>query len=149
MASTGPDPGPDDFLLERGRLLRTLAASLRDAPSRAASALIEALRLHAFVEERLCFPSLLAAGLPEARDVVAAAREALAGLSRALDQLPGPESSERSRLTAELAARVAAYTAFEQHRLVPLLAKLPAVTLREMGLEIQELVGRRGRARGA
>ena len=149
MASIGPDPGPDDFLLERGRLLRDLAASLRDTPARTAPALREALRLHGLIEERLCFPSLLAAGVPEAKNVVAAAREALAGLSRGLDGLPGSDSPQQPRIAAELASRVAAYAAFEQRRLVPLLARLPAVTLHEMGLEIQELVGRRGRARGA
>ncbi len=70
---------------------------------------------------------------------MAAARKARGALLEALEGLRGPEC----------AARLDAYASFEEAQLLPLFAALPGVTLREMALEIQELIGPRGRARGA
>ncbi len=143
MSGIGPDPGPDVYLFHQGGRLRALSSSLRDATSRAAAgALRDALRLRAAVEERVCFPPLLAAGGSQAGEVVGASRKIRGEL---LDALEGPEGARDPAIPA----RVEAYASFEQERLLPLFAALPGVTLREMALEIQELVGRRGRARGA
>jgi len=143
MNGTGPDPGPDIFLFHHLRRLKALASSLRDTPSRAAAgALMDALRLHAAIEERICFPPLLGAGGPAVGEVVAASRKARGLLLDAL----GETGSARG---PELGAQLDAYASFEEERLLPLFKALPGVTLREMALEIQELVGPRGRARGA
>lgn len=134
MNGTGPDPGPDVFLLHHLRRLRALAT-----PRVAADSLREALRLHALVEERICFPTLLSAGAPGTVEAVAGARKARGAL---LDELQGPRGPD-------FAERVDAYASYEEEWLLPLFAVLPGVTLREMALEIQELIGPRGRARGA
>ena len=140
MSGIGPDPGPGVFLEQHLRRLHALALPLRDTSSRAAAdALRRALRLHASIEERICFPSILSARIPFAGEVVAAARTSRGALLEALDGSRGPD----------VAARLDAYASFEEHRLLPLFAALPGVTLREMALEIQELLGSRGRARGA
>jgi hypothetical protein len=150
MDSIGPDPGPDLFLSQDDRHLKALAAPLRDTPSRdALGALEDALRLHASVEERVCFPPLLSASAAAAGEVVAAARKVRGALLESLRGLAESPRWERPRLGAGIADRLDAYAAFEETRLVPLFARLPGVTLREMGLEIQELVGPPGRARGA
>jgi hypothetical protein len=147
----GPDPGPEEFLSDHGWRLEQLSDALRAEPeSRSRSAeLAEELRVHARIEERLCFPALVAANPLEARDVVAAARRAQAGLSQGIEQLSRAPVLESAELAASLADRVGSYGNFERARLLPMFSVLPAVTLREMGLEIQEILGRSPRARGA
>jgi hypothetical protein len=138
MDGPGPDPRPDLFLFHHLRQLKALAASLREAPSRAAAdALRDGLLLHAAIEERVCFPPLLPVPGSAAGEAVAASRKARSAL---LVKLKGPERDRGP----ELAARLEAYASLEQERLFPRLASLPGVTLREMALEIQELIGRRG-----
>jgi len=154
MGEQAPDPSPDVFLLHHNLYLRELFAAYDQAAKAGggregafAPAILNALTLHFLIEEQLCFPSLLSLRSTVVQSRIGGARTAHAAIRKLLEALAGEGRDDRKELMATLEPRVAAYMDFEESQLLPCLSALPEVTLREMSLEMQELLAKRGRFR--
>jgi hypothetical protein len=140
------------FLLQHNLYVRELFAGYDEAAKAGggkegdyAPAILNALTLHFQIEEQLCFPSLLALRSPVAQSRVGGARNAHATIRKLLEGLAGEGPDDQKALMATLKPMVAAYMDFEESQLLPCLSDLPEVTLREISLEMQELLAKRGR----
>lgn len=151
MIDPEADPPPERFLAEDQHHLRTLVAETRQAVDAGESggpplrSLGDALRFHVRIEETLIFPSLLSLHSRTAEDAVRQARGAQSELLESWGELEDAPLQDRTSLAQALELRTEAYLGFEADRLLPILSTLPGVTRREIGLEIQELVGKGSR----
>jgi len=154
MGEQAPDPSPDVFLLQHNLYLRELFAGYDEAAKAGgrregdfAPPILNALTLHFLIEEQLCFPSLLALRSPVVQSRVGGARNAHASIRKLLDGLAAEGEDDQKALMTTLKPMVTAYMDFEESQLLPCLSDLPDVTLREISLEMQELLAKRGRFR--
>ena len=152
MGEQAPDPSPDVFLSHHNLYLRELFAGYDEAAKAGggregdyAPAILNGLTLHFLIEEQLCFPSLLSLRSPVVQIRVGSARNAHAAIRKLLEALAAEGQDDQKKRMATLEPRVAAYMDFEESQLLPCLSALPEVTLREMSLEMQELLAKRGR----
>jgi len=148
MGEQAPDPSPDEFLLRDNLILRELFAGYGGAArtggrgSDYVPAILHALTLHFLIEEQACFPSLRS---PVAQSRVGIARNAHTAIRKLLEALAAHGREEERALMTTLEPMVHAYMDFEESQLLPCLSELPGVTLREMSLEMQELLAKQGR----
>jgi hypothetical protein len=152
MGEQAPDPSPEEFLLHHNLYLRELFAGYDEAARAGGGregdfvpAILNAWTLHCLIEEQLCFPSLLALRSPVVQMRIGGARNAHAAIRKLLDALAAEGRDDQKELMTTLEPRVAAYMDFEESQLLPCLSALPEVTLREISLEMQELLAKRGR----
>lgn len=146
MAQEGPDPRPEELLIQYNLYLKELFEGYDTGTQDkggAGSAICTAVKLRVLLEEQLCFPALLSLHSSEARELVGGARAAHAAFLNSCGQL-AEAGGDQPALMRTLRAQVETYAGFEEQRILPLLTSLPDVTLREMGLEIQELLGKQG-----
>lgn len=152
MSRQEPDPRPDEFLFQHNLYLRQLFSALADAAEsdppaqgRLVAQILEALRIHDAIVEDLCFPALLSLRGAPLREAVEGARRTLGAIRQTCEDLASADPGARAAPARRLQAQVERYLEFEELRLLPLLPQLPDVTLREMSLEIQELLAKQGR----
>ncbi len=149
-----PDQDPEEDLLRDNLRLKGLLADFNEkardprAPvGPLLRLLLGSLRLHFTIEERLCFPALQSLHSGDVRRRVEEARRRQEAILRACDRAESEEDPARRMTMKAVSAQLETYLEFEEQILFPWLSSLAEVTLHEMSLEIQELMGKGGRYR--
>ncbi|HLY12069.1 MAG TPA: hypothetical protein VKW04_22395 [Planctomycetota bacterium] len=154
MDGADPAPGPEAFFRQHWVTLAELVAAgegacreARPESGRLGGAIREALELQLRIEEELCFPSLHSLHGGIADQVLDGVRRARSSLLEILGHVEAAETKELPGLWRSARERMKTYRDLEEQRLLPLLGSLPPVTLHEMELELEELLGKEGHLR--
>lgn len=150
MQSESPFRNPAELLVHDHFHLKDLFADYerlvpgeRERKAELVRRIEDELRLHFRIEERLLYPSLLSLKSKAVEELVRTARNEHKALLAACRDLVQSEEAEQARLMKSLFKQIDTYVAFEEKRLLPWIESLPGVTLREMALEIEEMMGPR------